>query len=682
MRSRFNSLWSAIMAVVVLSGGIGLGVFTVTMSWINTNTSIRLLDERLATLADIISQNSTAALDFSDKKDAGDVLQALQTEPAVITACLYDRHGELFSHYERGLARRPCPATAVQGGLPVQNYREIRRVIHRSDDVVGSVYLVAEMRGLRDRNHHGIILAIELALFSILIAAGAGAFLQRRISKPVSDLARAMRKVTAEDTFGAQVQANGPDEIAQLATGFNQMLSELERRREIAREAELRLSEQARTDALTGLPNRRYFVEQLDRDLARASRQHQLLGLLYIDLDGFKLVNDSLGHHTGDLLLSQVADRFRARVRASDTLARLGGDEFTVILTSLRSEDDAMRAANSLIECLSHPFLVEGHQITMGASIGITTRRPLNSSDSDLLKQADSAMYAAKSRGKNKAVHFSPELGRMARERLLLENELRGAIGRNEIYVEYQPEFSVESGRLICFEALARWKHPNLGDISPASFVPIAEESGLMHGIGEFVMENACRECLRWQALSGYPIQVAVNVSAVQFNSENFVDVVRSGLKRTGLAPELLQIELTESVMLGLLDHSSDKMMRLRALGVGLAMDDFGTGYSSLGYLSGLPFSTLKIDRTFVRDLRPNSNSVAMVQSMIDLGHKMNMRVIVEGIEEEAQLEMIASMGADDVQGYLLGMPSTDPAVDFAHYLRGDKLSIHVMSDS
>jgi diguanylate cyclase (GGDEF)-like protein len=682
MRSHFNSLRSALMAVVVLSGGIGLGVFTVTMSWINTNTSIRLLDQRLATLADMTSQNSMAALDFGDKKDAGEVLQALQTEPAVITACLYNRHGELFSHYERRVAALPCPRTAAQGGLPGKNYREIHRLIRHSDDVVGSVYLVAEMRTLRDRNRRGIILAIELALFSIVIAAAAGAFLQRRISKPVGELARAMRKVTAEDTFGAQVQVNGPDEIAQLAAGFNQMITELERRQQIAREAEVRLSEQARTDALTGLPNRRYLAEQLERELARASRQHQLLGLLYIDLDGFKLVNDSLGHYTGDLLLRQVADRFRTRVRASDTLARLGGDEFTVILTGLRAEEDATHAANSLIECLAQPFVVEGHQITVGASVGITTRLPYNSTDSDLLKQADSAMYAAKSRGKNKAVHFSPELGRMARERLLLENELRGAIGRNEIYVEYQPEFSVESGRLVCFEALARWRHPHLGDISPATFVPIAEESGLMHGIGEFVMEHACRECLRWQTLPGHPVQVAVNVSAIQFNSENFVEVVSSVLKRTGLAPQLLQIELTESVMVGLLDHSSDKMMRLRSLGVGLAMDDFGTGYSSLGYLSGLPFTAFKIDRTFVRDLRPNSTSLAMIQSMIDLGHKLNMRVIVEGIEDEAQLETVTTMGADDAQGYLLGEPSADPIVDFAHFLRGERLSLSMMAKS
>lgn len=276
-----------------------------------------------------------------------------------------------------------------------------------------------------------------------------------------------MHKVTTQESFDVQVDVRGSREIAELAMGFNAMLGELNRREQLARLADARLHDQARTDALTGLPNRRLFCENLDKALAAARRLGSTIGLLYIDLDGFKLVNDSLGHGIGDLLLREVASRLGSRVRQSDTLARVGGDEFTVILTSLNSETDAGVAAHALLQCMTRPFHVEGHEINVGASIGITCLQNHNDSGVDLLRQADSAMYAAKRNGRNRAVYFSDDLGLLARERLTLENQLRGAIERGEIYVHYQPEFDAFSGRIVRFEALARWKHPVLGDVSP-----------------------------------------------------------------------------------------------------------------------------------------------------------------------------------------------------------------------
>jgi diguanylate cyclase (GGDEF)-like protein len=667
--ARFGTLRVRIISLVVLAASFAVGLFTATISWVNTSSSVLQLNQRLTTLADIIGQNSTAALDFNDRKAAAEVLQALASEPSVVSACLYDRAGHLFSEYAHG--RLACSSTAGRPPASGDEYRRVSRTIRHASESAGSIELTADMVDLHQRNRHMLLLAIGLALLSMWVAGGAGAVLQRRISRPVMELASAMNKITTEATFDLRVGVEGSNEIAQLAHGFNRMIGELERRNRIARDAELRLIEQSRTDALTSLPNRRHLVEQLRHELARASREKRMIGLLYIDLDGFKLVNDSLGHGMGDLLLCQVATRFASRVRASDTLARLGGDEFTVILTALERPEDARQAADALIECLVQPFMIEGNQITVGASIGITTQCPSSTEDPDLLKQADNAMYAAKRSGKNRAVHFSAELGMVARERLTLENELRGAIGRHEIFVLYQPEFDLKSGSLVRFEALARWKHPHLGDISPATFIPIAEDSGLIHILGEFVMEQACRRCLTWQNLPGAPVQIAVNVSALQFNSEDFVDIVSSILNRTGLPPKLLQIELTESVMIGSLSHTRDKILRLRTLGVNVAIDDFGTGYSSLGYLSQLPFTALKIDRTFLNNRRPTPESITMVQSMIELGHKMGLRVIVEGIEEERQLEMIREMGADDAQGYLLGRPGADPELCSATCFQG-----------
>jgi diguanylate cyclase (GGDEF)-like protein len=673
---RSSSLRANIVMVVVLASGLAVTLFTALISYVNTNSSLTQLDSRLATLADVIGQNSTAALDFNDRKAAAEVLDALRREPPVISACLYDTVGALFSEYERDPGVQTCSRKSGAGKQPGKEYRRLTRPIRRAADLVGAIEVTADTSDLRRNNNRMLSIAIGLAFISLIIAGFAGTVLQRGISGPVVQLAAAMNRVTRDGSLDAQVKVEGAEEIAQLASGFNRMIVELERRHQIARQAESRLLEQARTDALTGLPNRRYLAEQLDQAMARLHQGRWMIGLLYIDLDGFKLVNDSLGHAVGDRLLCEVARRLRARVRTTDTLARVGGDEFTVILTGLECENDATIVANNLIQSLSRPFVIEGSEITVGASIGISTRRPTGLEDLDLLKQADSAMYAAKRTGKNRAVHFSPELGHMARERLTLESELRGAISRGEIYVEYQPEWDAASGRLVRFEALARWRHPHLGDIPPESFIPVAEECGLIHALGKFVMEQACAECCEWQKLSPRPIEVGVNVSSLQFNSEKYVEEVSSILNRTGLNPDLLQLELTESVMLGSLAHSAEKMNRLRSLGVSLAIDDFGTGYSCLGYLPDLPFSALKIDRTFVRRLELGPEVATMIRSVIELGKKMGLQVIVEGIEEPSQLEAVLQMGADELQGYLLGMSSDAPRIQFAENLGGQSLPL------
>jgi diguanylate cyclase (GGDEF)-like protein len=440
------------------------------------------------------------------------------------------------------------------------------------------------------------------------------------------------------------------------------MLSELGRRETAKRGMEAKLEFQALNDALTGLPNRRLLADRLAQVLAVARRESRIVGLLYIDLDGFKLVNDSLGHSLGDVLLVQVAARLQSRVRQSDTLARLGGDEFTVVLAGIHAKEEADLVARSLLDALAAPFLIRDHQLAISASIGIALFPENATEAADLMQQADSAMYAAKREGKNRAAYFTPELGVLVRERLNLENQLRGAIGRGEIQVHYQPEFDVASEQLIRFEALARWIHPILGNIPPAKFIPVAEESGLIVSLGAYILERACTEAVKWQAIASRGIQVAVNVSSIQFKRSHFVDDVTGVLRRTGLRPDLLQLELTESIMLSGVHQAAETMKRLRELGISLAIDDFGTGYSCLSYLPGLPFDALKIDRAFVRELENNPESQAMVRSLIALAHNVGMRVIVEGVENAAQLELVRKAGGNEMQGFLLGRPVADPA--------------------
>ncbi len=341
---------------------------------------------------------------------------------------------------------------------------------------------------------------------------------------------------------------------------------------------------------------------------------------------------------------------------------------------------EAAIVAHTLLSVLAEPFYIDDHEITISASIGISIYPDDGMDSASLLQEADSAMYTAKRYGKNRMMYFTAEIGCSVRERLNLENQLRGAITRGEITVQYQPEFDVNSAELVRFEALARWTHPTLGAIPPSKFIPIAEESGLIVPLGAYIMELACTECCRWQAAATHPVQVAVNVSSLQFTRDSFVDEVIDILNRTGLDPKLLQIELTESVMLNGAERSAEHMKRLNGLGVTLAIDDFGTGYSCLSYLPRLPFSALKIDRSFVHDLESRPEIRAMVRSLITLAENMGMRVIVEGVENSAQLELIRKIGGNEIQGFLMGRPCDDPLSRLTASPKSDRLALPEVS--
>jgi diguanylate cyclase (GGDEF)-like protein len=519
-----------------------------------------------------------------------------------------------------------------------------------------------------------------LAVFSLLIPATLIwiGVLRRRValqmaeleraaetSQAIKDLSLSMRNVSTEQRFDTQVSVRGSEDISQLVIGFNCMLSELQQRDRDKMAAEAKLQHMAMVDELTGLPNRRLLFDRLPQSLARARRQDHMMAMLYIDLDGFKLVNDNLGHAVGDLLLGQVAQRLKSRSRQSDILARIGGDEFTLVLEHINSRSDAEKAAFSLLDSLAPPFPIEGHNIQIGASIGISIFPEHGIEGGQLLQQADSAMYAAKRNGKNRIVQFGDDLEIATRERMTVENELRLAISEDAITVHYQPEYDLATNSIIRFEALARWTHETLGPISPLHFISIAEENGLIHPLGAYIMEQACRDALTWHDAFGRDIQVAVNVSSMQFAQNSFVDDVGDILRRTGLKPSLLQIELTESATLAGMERTAEMIQRLKDMGLSVALDDFGTGYSCLNYLPKLPFDALKIDRSFVKDLTVRPESSAFFQSIVTMAHNLHMKVIVEGIETAEELERVVELGADAAQGYLLGRPSADPVGAF-----------------
>jgi len=425
----------------------------------------------------------------------------------------------------------------------------------------------------------------------------------------------------------------------------------------MVREATAELSYSANHDALTGLPNRRLFEELLLREVAVARRNGKQAGVLYIDLDGFKLVNDSLGHAVGDRLLCDVACRLQSQLRECDELARMGGDEFVLIAGGLTEPEMAATIGGRLLETLRHPFCEDGNDLSISASIGISVY-PKDGRDAiELLRNADAAMYEAKRLGKNRTEFYRPEIGQAVRTRLELESGLKSALDRREFVLHYQPQVDLRTHRLVRFEALLRWLHPTLGLLAPDSFISIAEESGLIAPIGEWVLREACRTARKWQDGLRQRVPVGVNVSARQLSQTGFVDALLAIINEVQTDPSLLELELTEALVV----HSSadvvSKIHALRAMGVKISIDDFGTGYSSFSYLRRFPVDAIKIDRSFIQDLESEPRSLSVVQGMVSLAHAIGLRVVVEGVETPGQMESLLGCGADEVQGFLLGCP-------------------------
>jgi len=417
-------------------------------------------------------------------------------------------------------------------------------------------------------------------------------------------------------------------------------------------------------DSLTKLPNRTLAKDRLTQAIATAKRRQEKIGLLYLDIDGFKIINDCLGHSVGDELLQHVAGRLRSCAREGDTVARLGGDEFLIALGPIESYAAAALVAERVTQELNAPFSLHGHSLTVTCSMGISVF-PTHGEDAEtLIKNADAAMYAAKNQGRNTFSFFSEEMTSQAIERLKVGNSLRTALERDEFFLVFQPEFDLHSGKVSCWEALIRWKHPELGLIPPDKFIPVAEANGMIVPIGEWVLRTACFHARAWHD-AGNRVPVAVNVSAVQFRQAGFCDLVKDVLDQSGLDPEYLELEITESLLLATEDMRFQVLDRLKTLGVRLAIDDFGTGFSSLSYLKQLPVSKLKIDRSFIRDLQHSGNDEAITAAIIQMAKCLRLTVTAEGVENEGQLRLLRDHGCDDVQGFLFSKPLKPDQMDF-----------------
>jgi diguanylate cyclase (GGDEF)-like protein/PAS domain S-box-containing protein len=485
----------------------------------------------------------------------------------------------------------------------------------------------------------------------LLPGAGQGGLLQRLLGHPGRAPLEVLIRRRSGELIPVEVEASSLEQGGRRSTVL------VVRDITVRRQTEETLRSLAYHDPLTGLPNRLLFHDRLSQAIERARRNRQLLTVMLVDLDRFKLINDSLGLETGDQVIKGVADRLTRTLRKSDTVARLGGDEFMVMLMGTSGAEAAAKVAQKLLESLKPPLLVDGHELTTSASIGLALF-PHDGDDAEtLVKNADNALSRAKEQGRNHYQFYTDDMNAAAFERLMLESRLRKALEHGEFVIHYQPKVSLVDGAVVGVEALLRWFHPDLGLVPPSEFIPLAEETGLILPIGAWVLRTACQQVRRWHRMGHAGLQLAVNLSARQFQEKNLVATIRAAIEDSGLPPGAVELELTESVIMRDAPEAVRRLKELTALGIRLAVDDFGTGYSSLGYLKAFPIDSLKIDRSFVRDVDRDPNSAALAQAIIALATGLKLEVVAEGVETREQLLILKGFGCHELQGFVFSRP-------------------------
>jgi diguanylate cyclase (GGDEF)-like protein len=483
--------------------------------------------------------------------------------------------------------------------------------------------------------------------------------IRRRIAGEVQTLQYSFRGVRKNgEQIELEVHGVGTDYEGSPAV-IGTILDITDRRR-----AEAQIVYHAYHDVLTDLPNRTLFMERLRLNLTQAKRQKRRFSVVYLDLDRFKLINDTFGHSVGDSFLQGVANRLRGCVREADTVARVGGDEFVVLVPEVPREEDLTVIAQKLLETVSQPFPVDGRSLHVTASIGISSYPADGEEPEILVRNADTAMYRAKELGRNSFQLCTPELTSKALERVSLQNGLRHALDHDELVLHYQPVVSLVTGRIVALEALVRWQHKEKGLIMPGTFISVAEETGLILPLGEWVLRTASRQLRQWQQSGLTALRIHVNVSARQFRESGLASVVESALEDAGIRPQDLEIEITESIAMESAGTVVSNLDALRGMAVGISIDDFGTGYSSLTYLKRYPINSLKIDRSFVSDVATNPADAGIVRAVVEMAHGMKLIVIAEGVERQEQFAHLRQYGCDEMQGYWFSRPLPAEGID------------------
>lgn len=716
---RHASIKRKLMSISLISNSVALLLSCLGFLLYDMVSYRQATEAKLSAVAHVVANHTAAALVFDDSNAAEETLAALRAEQGILSACIQRMDGARFADYRRDDGAHSCSlqAHAHKGIDAWTHHFDISVPIQLAGEELGILTIDAGHVDMGARlARYGFIAAIVM-LASGVVALFLASKLWGFISSPIIRLLETFRIVSLEKDYSLRVESESRDELGRLIDSFNEMLGQIQDRdRELQssrdqleeaveartlelstaiedlngeitqrEKAEERIRQLAYYDIVTGLPNRQMLKEMLDRALTDAARNKACLALVYLDLDHFKEVNDTLGHSAGDELLRQVSGRLLECVRFGDaiarspeegeqdereltTVSRQGGDEFTILLSPMRSSEDASRVAERIVEEIRKPFTINNTEVVVGTSVGIAIY-PDDGTDSEtLIEHADTAMYHAKESGGNDFQYFTQSMKVAALRRVRLENDLRQAIDSEAFRLVYQPKFNMSDQSVAGVEALIRWTNPATGSDEPGGFIGVCEESGLIVPIGEWVLREACRQGKAWEHSDIGPIRVAVNVSGRQFRDDALLPMVERILAETELPPQLLELEVTETAMIEDEDEAVKTLRALKNLGVHISLDDFGTGYSSLNLVHRLPLDSLKVDGSFIRGIEQNADSRTIVRSIVLLGQGLGLEVVAEGVETEAQIEFLRSCGCNQIQGYWYMRPV--PSDELAQKLR------------
>lgn len=615
--------------------------------------------------ATMASENMGAAMVFGDKNAARDILAALRVVSDVQSAVVYDKQNRPFASYLREAGVAPAAAQPGGGEATSLSYRHVTVALPLmiKRDRFGSVVVQSSLKSVYRQLALYLALTIPVMLAMLAIAHLVLSRMQRFITDPILALSQVSAQISRLGDYSIRAQVSSLADIGMLSTTFNTMLDRIQKREteletEIAerKRIEVKLDRLAHFDNVTQLHNRHFFNERLEAVVSRAQQFKEKTVLMFIDLDNFKTVNDTLGHDSGDELLRLVARRLTETLRFGDVISRIGGDEFAIILENVKDISTASMVAELCLAKIAQPFAMSGHEIHIGASIGISVYPDDAGNMHELLKYADTAMYYAKNNGKNAYRLFTHSMQEDACKRFTIDNNLRRALERGEFVLHYQPQIDLRTGAICGAEALIRWVHPDLGLISPADFIPVAEDTGMIVQIGEWVLREACRTLRQWHD-AGHSIRMSINLSGRQLKEEGLVAAVLAIVEETGIDARWLELELTESMLMDASASVLQQLHKLRRAGIQLAIDDFGTGYSSMSYLKTFPVGCLKIDRSFVKDLPQNAQDAAITKAIIAMAKSLRMEIVAEGIETLEQGEFLRANGCDKAQGFYYSKP-------------------------
>ncbi|HEX5393837.1 MAG TPA: EAL domain-containing protein [Rhodocyclaceae bacterium] len=606
--------------------------------------------EELQVQANIVRDSSAAAMAFRDQQAAGEVLETLRASPNVVQAALVLPDGALYASYAKegiGFSLAADNASDLDSQRILNDSIRISRTIHLKKAFVGNLVVESSLDAFYERMAFYFLVILVTTLGGLVLANRLSRYLKTSITGPLSRLVALTHHVSVNQDYTQLPVIETKDEIGGLSRAFNEMLSNIQER-------DSRLNKLAYFDNVTGLANRHYFKERAEQAVENALRYDSRCCLMFIDLDDFKIVNDTMGHHVGDQLLYEVAQRLSRSFRGNDVVCRIGGDEFAVILENVKDVNVVETLAQKLIAALVQPLHLQGADVVVGASIGIGVCPDNATTTPDLLRIADAAMYQAKASGKNQYQRYTEAMEQKVYRQTHLEHHLRHALELGEFEVFYQPQVTLSDRRIFSLEALLRWKLGGKTFIGPDEFIPIAENKGYIVSIGEWVLSQACRQAQQWQSLSP-GLKMSVNLSGRQLMEPDIVSRIFRIVRESGLSPSLLEIELTESYPVEYDESIFEKLEQLRSAGISIAVDDFGVGYSSMDCLHRCVTDTIKIDRSFIRDIPEDGKSKTFVHSIVTMSRSLGVKqVIAEGVETPEQQSFLLSVGCQYGQGYLV----------------------------